>query len=447
MNPEELKDFWNWFTDTYGWYTAASYKFTLGQDSEGGVLQVPTPPDTDQYLIFWRTTVKEPVPAILEETRRIDKTNAFDIIGIESSTTLTGDVTRGYAERIADMFETLVYDGLQTPDQAEQKLSEINQHIDAYSRGQLTLEQLPFFGDLTNPRFNDWFKYYEGTVKKQAADTLKEAQDAAEEATVVQQERLDVEHAQVVEEHRKRVETQRLVAEQRQRELVSKTNREAQRSAIRGQALAHEQQPQTQLPPIPDPQATLDAALQGMSPNLQRFAERQFRDIASQIGGARAAWWQALNAPQQRTAAQELAIIRGELPGAQQAAGRARADLFGRITDVDPSTIGEVSPIPELSKLSGFELADAINVLFGNQGDTQQMLDLQAIRAPETLGRKPTEFEARLGEDEQRRPERAPDPLATALQKFPFYEKFITQPRRQRGFFPGTSSPRARWFV
>lgn len=129
------------------------------------------------------------------------------------------------------------------------------------------------------------------------------------------------------------------------------------------------------------------------SPSFKRFVRGQMGEAMEQFDmGAREAWWNALQQPMTPGGMSQNEMIR---------------EAMGEITGMGapPGEVGAMSPL-------------MAQVLGGVLGGYRSALQRQAP------GR---------------------DPLQTYLQSYPWQEKFLATPRRERGFYPRTFAPPAVW--
>ena len=197
--------------------------------------------------------------------------------------------------------------------------------------------------------------------------------------------------------------------------------------AVRGSWREEQPLPKT-LKPISSIVPAYNKATEGLPYNAQRFFD--IRDVQDEFElehpGARAKWWAALHEDAPQSTAQRYRQDKeflGKMKEMTQPFIESRPDIFGGTTE--PQTTyeqlmtGITTAIPTAEK----SLADL----------AKQVADEQA------------QYQA--GTSPQEKTVKPRDPWETYLDEYPFMAKFLTAPRRARGFYPSTSVSRTRWFV
>lgn len=150
---------------------------------------------------------------------------------------------------------------------------------------------------------------------------------------------------------------------------------------------------------------------------LQQFIESRMPEVleraGQEIGGARQAWWAAINRPSYE---EELQAAQWEVERWQTEMAKPGHPIFGKAAT-------EMTPSEWLQTIAPRKLQEAQARLEQLQGMT-----------PTQTARTYREYEAE-------------DPLEAYLREYPFQEEYLRLSPGQRGFYPSRYQPQARWFV
>ena len=353
-------------------------------------------------------------------------------------------VTQQYFQQLADYLDYEVARGVYTPQQAQRFLDSAFQKAEE-------LASVPPKGAIMNPKTGQYEVFDQATGKARAVSAagpenvditeLPFFTDVKSNFPKVQQYMKDTVQARG-DEYAAR-DVSRYVTEQyaKDQRLKQANTLAAVRGSIEGQPL--KEIPRAPMPGIETEKIMgIPESLKGGAggQNLARFAAGQMSDVAQEFDirnpGAREKWWKAVS---------EVPYYAQVSSNVEQAYARRKElePLAARLQQENLTALTSGGVVPESEKMSDIDRQVSLSAL----SEIERLKAIEdAARAEYGSLDKPAE-ETDYQTAMRTRLAKSKDPFTEHMQKYPWYEKFISQAPTSRGFYSRTYRPPTRFGV